>query len=60
MASPHKHFLLSRKFWLSLSTVLCIILSQKWGIELKPEHIVGIIVPVASYIIGESYIDRHK
>ncbi|MGI6318466.1 MAG: hypothetical protein ACOX1J_07070 [Dethiobacteria bacterium] len=56
-----KHWLLSRKFWLSVVTAMTIILSDKFGLELDPETVVAIILPVVAYILGEAYVDaKHK
>jgi len=33
------------------------ILADEFGIELDPETIVAIILPVVAYILGESYVD---
>lgn len=52
-----KHWLLSRKFWLTVATAFTMILSDKIGLELDPETIVAIILPVVAYILGEAYID---
>ena len=52
-----KHWLLSRKFWLAVVTAIAMILSDNLGLELEPETMVAIILPVVAYILGESYID---
>lgn len=52
-----KHPLLSRKFWLAVVTVGTMILANSLGLNLDPETIVAIILPVVAYILGESYID---
>lgn len=52
-----KHWLLSRKFWIAIVTALTMILADNFGLELDPEVIVAIILPVVAYILGESYID---
>lgn len=52
-----KHWLLSRKFWLAIVTALAMVLSSTLGVELEPETVVAIILPVVAYILGESYID---
>jgi len=48
---------LSRKFWLAVATALTMILSGKLGLELDPETVVAIILPIIAYILGESYVD---
>lgn len=55
-----KHPLLSRKFWLATATALTMFLSHKIGLELDPEIVVAIILPVVAYILGESYVDARQ
>ncbi len=57
MENERKHWLLSRKFWIAIITALTMILADNFGLELDPEVIVAIILPVVAYILGESYID---
>jgi hypothetical protein len=52
-----KHWLLSRKFWLAVATVITVILADNFGLELDPEMIVAITLPVVAFILGESYVD---
>lgn len=52
-----KHWLLSRKFWIAVITALTMILADTLGLELDPETVVAIILPVVAYILGESFID---
>ena len=52
-----KHWLLSRKFWLAVATAITMILGNKIGLELDPEVVVAIILPVVAYILGESIVD---
>ena len=59
--NTRKHPLLSRKFWLATITALTMYLSYAYGLELNPEMIVAVILPVITWIIGESIIDcKHK
>ncbi len=60
METERKHWLLSRKFWIAVITALTMILSNTLGLELDPETIVAIILPVVAYILGESYIDAKQ
>jgi len=56
-----KHWLLSRKFWLAVVTAATMIFSDSFGLELDPETVVAIILPVVAYILGEAYVDAtHK
>ncbi|HHY70628.1 MAG TPA: hypothetical protein GX519_03020 [Thermoanaerobacterales bacterium] len=57
MENERKHWLLSRKFWIAIITALTMILADNFGLEIDPEVIVAIILPVVAYILGESYID---
>lgn len=52
-----KHWLLSRKFWIAVITAVTMILADTLGLELDPETVVAIILPVVAYILGESFID---
>ena len=52
-----KHWLLSRKFWLAVITAATMILADTIGLNLDPEIVVAIVLPVVAYIIGESYVD---
>jgi uncharacterized membrane protein len=52
-----KHWLLSRKFWIAVITAVTMILADTLGLELDPETVVAIILPVVAYILGESYVD---
>ena len=52
-----KHWLLSRKFWLAVITAVTMILGDSMGLELDPEIVVAIILPIVAYIIGEAYVD---
>jgi hypothetical protein len=42
---------------LAVLTAITMILSDELGIELDPETIVAIILPVVAYILGEAYVD---
>lgn len=56
-----KHWLLSRKFWLAVVTAATMVLADTIGLNLDPEVVVAIILPVVAYIVGESIIDaKHK
>jgi hypothetical protein len=55
-----KHWLLSRKFWLAVVTAATMILSDAIGLNLDPEVVVAIILPVVAYILGEAYVDARQ
>lgn len=42
---------------MAVATALTMILSGKLGLELDPETVVAIILPIIAYILGESYVD---
>jgi len=48
----------SRKFLLAVATVVATFVSALAGVDLDPEVLVGAAIVVASYIGGESYLDR--
>ena len=52
-----KHWLLSRKFWLAVFAAAVIVLEQYTGVELEPENLVALVLPIVAYILGESAID---
>jgi hypothetical protein len=52
-----KPALTSRKFWVAVGTILAIILSDILGVDLEPETVVTVVVAVAAYILGESWVD---
>ena len=47
-----KHWLLSRKFWIAVITAVTMILANTLGLELDPETVVAIILPVVAYILA--------
>ncbi len=55
-----KHWLLSRKFWIAVFTALTMVLSNTLGLDLEPEVLAAIVLPVVAYIIGESIIDAKQ
>ena len=57
MERPRKHWLLSRKLWLAFLTTLTLFLRDRIGLDLDPEMIIAIVLPVVAYILGESYVD---
>ena len=60
MEEERKHWLLSRKFWLAVVTAATMILQDTLGLDLDPEMMVAIILPVVAYILGEAYVDAKQ
>lgn len=48
----------SRKFWVTLATLVVIVFSQQLGLDLSPEQIISGAGVVSSYLFGQSYVDR--
>ena len=47
----------SRKFWVSIITALVMAIAAFTGIELDPEQILAIVLPVMAYLLGQSWVD---
>lgn len=54
---PALQRLKSRKFLLSIATVVLIILNEAVGLSIPEDAYWKIITPVVAFILGESYID---
>ncbi len=54
---PALQRLKSRKFLLSIATVVLIILNEAVGLNIPEDADWKIIAPVVAFILGESYID---
>jgi len=54
---PALQRLKSRKFLLSIATVVLIILNEAVGLNIPEDAYWKIIAPVVAFILGESYID---
>ena len=52
-----KHFLLSRKWWTAMLTVVGIPLNQVYGIELPAEALITVAIVAVAYILGEGKVD---
>lgn len=48
----------SRKLWVAVGTVVSILAADLFGIEIAPEAIAGLAVIVATYLGGQSFIDK--
>ena len=47
----------SRKFWVSTVTAVVMAIAAFTGIELDPEQILAIVLPVMAYLLGQSWVD---
>jgi len=47
----------SRKWWAMVIGVGVTLLHHFTGIELDPEHVLAILLPILAYILGEAVID---
>ncbi len=54
---PALQRLKSRKFLLSIATVVLIILNEAVGLNIPEDAYWKIVAPVVAFILGESYID---
>ena len=55
-----KHPLKSRKFWVGICAFIALLANEIWGVDLDPAQLAVIIIPIVSWIIGESIVDaRH-
>ena len=52
-----KHWLLSRKWWTAMLTVIGVPLNQMYGIELPAEALITVAIVAVAYILGEGKID---
>lgn len=50
----------SRKLWLAVASALFIILTEGLGVDINPEAYWSLIAIVATYILGEAYVDSRK
>ena len=50
----------SRKFWVAVASALFIILTEGMGIDINPEAYWALIAIVATYVLGEAYVDSRK
>ena len=66
---PHKHLerknnrkppWFSRKWWAALIGFIVLTLNATLGWELNTAEILGIILPLIAYILGEAWVDSHK
>jgi len=58
MEVPKK--LRSRKLWVAIITAFAIFLTEVFGIEIDPENLVVVVLPIIAYILGEAWIDGRK
>ncbi len=56
-SNEKKHPLLQRKFLLAVATVITILLSEYARVDIAPETLVKIMIPVCTWIVVEGYVD---
>jgi len=55
-----KHPLKSRKFWLAVATAVTFLLHEYVGIEIEPEKLVAVILPIITYIVAQGLVDKEE
>jgi len=50
----------SRRFWLTVLTVILVVANEGIGIGIPEEAYWAVVLPVMSYVLGESYSDAHR
>ena len=48
----------SRKFWIAIGTVFSIAIAELTGVEIDPAAIAGIVLVVATYVVGQGIVDQ--
>jgi len=56
-SEERKHWLLSRKFWLALLSLVVVAVEETVGIGIDPELLKAVVYPVIAYIAVEGAID---
>jgi len=55
-----KQRLASRKLWVAVGSLIAVLLSEVFGLELPTEVVVSMTAIVASYLLGQSLVDAKK
>mgnify|MGYP001574485347 CR=1 FL=1 len=56
-----KRKLSSRKLWVSVVTVVVLLVNAIWGVDLDPEIYIAATLPAIAYVLGEAWVDSsHK
>jgi len=50
----------SRKFWAAVILAVVMLINHYTGIELDPEAVLAIVLPVVAWIIGEAVVDATR
>lgn len=53
-----KDKLASRKLWVTVGSVISLVLAEEFGIDVAPEAIVGLAGIVLSYNFGQGWVDK--
>lgn len=48
----------SRKLWVTVGSVISLVLAEQFGIDVAPEAIVGLAGIVLSYNLGQGWVDK--
>lgn len=48
----------SRKFWVTIGSIVSVLASQYFGVEIDPAAIVGLAGIVLSYNVGQGWVDK--
>ena len=50
----------SRKFWVAIVYVMAYLAAQFAGVDLDAEEVVGLVVPLIGYLLGQSWVDSKQ
>ena len=50
----------SRKFWLTVASIVLVIANEGLSLNVPKEAYWGVILPVMAYVFGESYVDANR
>ena len=50
----------SRKFLVGVCGFIALLANEIWGIEISPEVLIAIVVPLVAFIVGEAVVDATR
>lgn len=50
----------SRKFWLTVGSVVLVVANEGLGLNIPEESYWAVVLPIMAYVLGEAYIDAKK
>jgi len=50
----------SRKFWITLVSVVLVLFAQAFGLDVTEDQIAGMVTIVAGYLVGQGIADHGK